>query len=810
MAASTHSQDARARRRAPSAPQADDPAETLVSDGLRLMFGAPELALVSGERAAALAEASGSERVWAYAEGLSVSARVRLGHRADVVNRAVVVLRTAEADGHADLAAQMRTELALCARSVGVPLTGLAALRPVLADEHAQPVCRIGALLQFVGCMASIGRRGVLDRALEEADKLADSDPGIGDADRVSMRALVQARTAAHLRRHGDISASIDAARNGLDIVEGSDDVLVDSTQMRTRLTLELVCALLDQGSRDEADALAQPLFAEPARAASIAPLAWMRLAIATRVHLASAAPETAGMLIRDALHHTRRHDLLALSSRLLLELSHIEEQLGRPAEALTCLREARVCEHSYGRLRRQALGLLTGEFGRGEQPAADFNRALAEHEERVAQQRKSQPAGKRRRVEPSTETTQMMPAVTADAPPPRSEPARPEPAPSTSASPEPGFWEPASWETTSSEPAAPANRPSSAAYEDSPASHEAAPARPSTAPWETVQQPAVPWAKHSAPQEADQGARHQADRTSSVRSVLDRLGVAVGSGGRRHASDDEPDRRGRHEQPDHTAGTGWTEQPAQPSWTEQPAQPSWSERPVQPSWSERPVHTPWSDQPAHTPWMEQRDERSKPPSRPPMPWEQPAQEQQPPSPSWAERWEQRHSEPPHAKPPSRPAWTAQPANAEWSWRPDPRPEPEPEPAPEPTPEEAPTLYAAPPDVRAEPLFAPREVEPEVPQRPEVEIGSDTSPEPDRTPEPAPEPQPVRELDSVLAVFSSWANGDDDNSAVTPRVRSRRWQRTETSGSASGHRGTNGHAVNGDSPLRGNHGGGPI
>ncbi|GAA5109800.1 hypothetical protein GCM10025762_16950 [Haloechinothrix salitolerans] len=732
----------------------------MVSDGLRLMFGAPELALVFGERAAALAEASGSERIWAYAEGLSVSARVRLGHRADVVNRAVVVLRTAEADGHADLAAQMRTELALCARSVGVPLTGLAALRPVLADEHAQPVCRIGALLQFVGCMASIGRRSVLDRALEEADKLAESDPLIGDADRVSMRALVQARTAAHLRRHGDISASIDAARNGLAIVESSDDVLVDHTQMRVRLTLELVCALLDQGSREDAEALAQPLFAEPERAASIAPLAWMRLAIATRVHLSSAAPEMAGMLIRDALYQTRRHDLLALSSRLLLELSHIEEQLGRPSEALACLREARVCEHSYGRLRRQALGLLTGEFGRGEQPAADFNRALAEHEERVAQQRKSQSSGKRRKVEPSTEATQMMPAVTAETPPPRGEPEQSQP---EAPAPSPSRWEPAATETVAAAAhVTPRSTPEPAAHETQPSVPE--PAAPPSAAWEATRHQAVPWARHSASEAADGGARHQAEGAPSVRSVLDRLGVAMGSGGRRHASDNEPEERGRHEQPDHASGDHQREQP--------------------------PTHR----------------------TRPPLPWEEPVQEHPHQSPSWAERSERPQPEPPRADPSASPDWTArpahpQPAHAEWSWRPDPRPEPTQGPALE----EAPTQYTAPSDVQSG-ASAPPESWLETSSASQVEVGSDTTPEPEREsePEPAPEPQPARELDSVLAVFSSWANGDDDNSAVTPRVRSRRWQRSETSGSTSGRRGANGHAVNGDTPLRGKHGGGPV
>src|SRR5690606_32259726 len=105
------------------------PAERLLAQGAQLRFRAPELALVLGERAAALAEAAGSEKLWVNAEGLSVFARMRMGQRADVVHRAVTVLRTAEADGHAELAAQMRVALAVCARSAGVPITGLAAGR---------------------------------------------------------------------------------------------------------------------------------------------------------------------------------------------------------------------------------------------------------------------------------------------------------------------------------------------------------------------------------------------------------------------------------------------------------------------------------------------------------------------------------------------------------------------------------------------------------------------------------------------------------------------------------------------------------
>lgn len=396
MAASTHSEDDFAaprrggshreptRRRATALVPGGGPdtaaIEALVEHGMRLRFRAPELAMVFGERAAALAEAAGTERLWAYAEGLAVFARIRLGQRASVVHRAVVVLRTAEADGHQDLAALMRTELALCARSVGAPLTGLAALRPVLADEDASGAYRAAALLQLVGCMAPLGRRGVLDRALREADELASADTSMEDTDRVVLQALVCTGAAAHQRRYGDGAASMESTQRGLALLDGGlGDDAADGVYVRVRLTLELVCALLDRGDTAEAAATAAPLLAGPMRAAAVAPMAWLRLAVATRIHLPDGAAKAANMLVRDALYSTRRHELKALTGRLWLELAHIEESLDRPADALRCLREARMNEHAYGRERRQALGLLIGEFGRGEQHVVDIPRTADE-----------------------------------------------------------------------------------------------------------------------------------------------------------------------------------------------------------------------------------------------------------------------------------------------------------------------------------------------------------------------------------------------------------------------------------------------
>lgn len=527
MAASAHSQQGRRHGRSAATVPAGDPAEALLEHGKRLLLAAPELAMVFGERAAALAEAAGSDLLWLYAEGLSVSARVRLGHRANMVHRAVVVLRTAEADGHAELAARMRIELALCARGVGVPLTGLTALRPVLTAEQTPAMSRIAALLQFVGCMASLGRRGVLDRALEEADALATSAPSIAEDDRPALRALVRARAAAHLRRHGDIAASIDSAERGLALLDAADNPVADGMQLRARLSLELVCALLDRGSPEEAEVIAKPLLAEPTRAAAIAPMAWLRLAVATRIYLPAGSADAAGRVIRDALHATQRHELRPLSARLWLDLAHIEEDLGRPSEAIKCLREARADEHVYGRTRRQALSLLTGEFGRGEQPVVQLRRALAEQDH----------GGD---VSPQTALAVTSPPAPAPGPVPAPSPAE---VTMPFALPEPVKHERtgrhgAAAHAAPAAASAPVAQPAEAEapVESETPAEPAAPDEPAASA--TPQSGEAPAGKRRAA-DPDTGSRHRSEAAPSARSVLERLGVTIGAGGRRRAPEE-------------------------------------------------------------------------------------------------------------------------------------------------------------------------------------------------------------------------------------------------------------------------------
>ncbi|MDX3190750.1 hypothetical protein PV458_20260 [Streptomyces sp. MN03-5084-2B] len=345
------------------------------ADALHLR--APELALVLGERAAALSEAAGADEQWIRAESLVVSARVRLGMRPGTAGRAVAALRAAEHAGYGDIAARLRIDLAVCARSLGVPLTGLAALRPVLTDPVVSPVHRAAALCHLVGCLGQLGRKSELDRVLVEADKLVVGDDSLGADTQLLVRALLRVGTAAHRRRHGDLTAAADAARTGLGFLEKLDNPADDGGLVRIRLVLLLVSTLLDRGDTEMAYEIAEPMLAEPVRAAGVAPMGWLRLAVATRVHLPAGSGEAAIELVREAVASTDRHGLSAITARLWLELAQLQERFGQAEEAIACLYRSRAAEQLHARARRQACNVLAGEFGTGGPASVDLDEVL-------------------------------------------------------------------------------------------------------------------------------------------------------------------------------------------------------------------------------------------------------------------------------------------------------------------------------------------------------------------------------------------------------------------------------------------------
>lgn len=351
--------------------------DRMLADAAALELRAPELALVLGERASALAEAAGAAELWVRAESLVVSARVRMGLRAATVARAVAALRAAEDLGDDVLAAGLRTDLAICARSVGAPLAGLAALRRVLDVPGLSGAARATVLCHLVGCLYQFGQKPDLDRMLAEADRLCGADEGLDDDGKLVARALVRVGVSAHRRRHGDVMGAADAARTGLGFLQQLEDPQADGGVARVRLVLQLVCSLLDRGDTSNALEIAQPVMDEPVRAASVGPTGWLRLAVATRILLPSGAIEAAAGVLREGVHIAERHELHALTAPLWAELAHVENRLGCPSEAIECLHRGRAEEHLYARVRRQAMSLLSGELGNGGHAEVDLDEVL-------------------------------------------------------------------------------------------------------------------------------------------------------------------------------------------------------------------------------------------------------------------------------------------------------------------------------------------------------------------------------------------------------------------------------------------------
>src|SRR4051812_36915374 len=266
--------------------RADVEVSTLVVPAWRLRWRAPELALVLGERAVALASTRRDEIDRLRAESLVVFASNRMGRGVRIADRALDALKAAEGAGEQETAWRLRIELAACATAVGAPLTGFGAVRPVLAADGVPHALRAAALVQASDCLVTIGRGPQLGMALSEADQLYVADGSLDTDTRLLQRGLLHASAAAQHRRWGDLQGATDAAGKGLELLAELTDPSVDSGQVRGRLTLELVCALMDSNRFGEASEIGSPLLDLPVRAPSAADVGWLRLALATRVHL--------------------------------------------------------------------------------------------------------------------------------------------------------------------------------------------------------------------------------------------------------------------------------------------------------------------------------------------------------------------------------------------------------------------------------------------------------------------------------------------------------------------------------------------
>ncbi|WP_459716679.1 GGDEF domain-containing protein [Actinophytocola sp. KF-1] len=336
-------------------------------------MSAPELsvqlarrALLVGATDASTGAGSGETRnLVMRAQAVLASGLVRISQHAQAVEPGFAALTLAETGGARDVAAAVRIDLAACAQQVGEPLLGGALLRPVLEAGQTPPAVRAAALGRLVGCVAHVARRDDVEDALSEADRLLAADSGIAADVRRMERARLAVRTAGYHRWYGDTEDAITAAREGLALLTRlRPDLRSESDRLRARLVLELVCGLLDEGELSEALNAAHPTVDEPVRATSAASVGRLMLAVATRVYLPSGQTDRGRHLLDQAAWVAERHALDGLRADALTEVSRLEEQAGRAADALEAMRAARAAEHRRMRAVSRAARIVLVEVG--------------------------------------------------------------------------------------------------------------------------------------------------------------------------------------------------------------------------------------------------------------------------------------------------------------------------------------------------------------------------------------------------------------------------------------------------------------
>ncbi|HEY8371534.1 MAG TPA: diguanylate cyclase [Pseudonocardiaceae bacterium] len=327
------------------APADGGEASELFEAAWELRWRAPELALVLGERAAKLATLRRDEPLRLRSDALVVFALNRLGRGAEVVERALPVLRDAESAGEQDLAWRLRVELARAARAVGAPLTGFGILQPMLSAGSLPPALRAGALVELTDCLGHLGRGAELAAVLDEADQLYQDDPDLEPEIRQLHRALLRAVASARHRRRGDFPAAVAAAEEGLALLGELADPALDGGHAAGNLTLELVRSLLDSDRPQDAAEIARPVLEQPVRAVAASPAGWLRVALATRLRLPAGELDGARTLLLDAVNTGERHRQDALLAESLTALSQVYELDGESDAALQCLRTAYAAE---------------------------------------------------------------------------------------------------------------------------------------------------------------------------------------------------------------------------------------------------------------------------------------------------------------------------------------------------------------------------------------------------------------------------------------------------------------------------------
>ncbi|MBE9374466.1 hypothetical protein IQ251_08390 [Saccharopolyspora sp. HNM0983] len=361
-------------------PQRDTPAAQLLDPARQMCWRVPELALLLSDQAVALARSEGDRRGRLQAEALALFALNRLGRGVAATTRAIAAVRDAESAGEDGCAAEMRVELAWCARSAGAHDAAGRVLQPVLEHERVDPVLRAHALVAFAAVTPAAAARGRCTEALDEAERLYSACELNRDTVRV-LRARGRAARAAHHRRSGEFAEAAQTAEDGLDLLRHLGDPVAESGEVHARLVLERVQALIELGQAPEATGIAEPVLNRPVRAAAADPVGWLGLAVATRTYLPDGDRAAAIRVLTDTVAIAERHRLDGLLAEALNALSHALEQGAEYEPALRALRDAYAADRRWRSAVHEARTRLVEEFPavRGDAvPRADSRSAAA------------------------------------------------------------------------------------------------------------------------------------------------------------------------------------------------------------------------------------------------------------------------------------------------------------------------------------------------------------------------------------------------------------------------------------------------
>lgn len=348
-----------------------DSASGILDPAWHMRWRVPEVALVLGDRAVALARRTGDQTSRLSAEALAVFASNRLGHGVAATGRALAAVREAESAGHAEILTRLRIELAWCAVSAGSYEVALRVLRGELERNHDEPGLRAHALLAVAAALPGARDADERTRALDEAERLYAGCSSNRDVTGL-LTARVRAARAGHLRKRSEFDGAIEAAESGLELLDGLTDPDADGGGVRARLELDRIQSLLDLGRRAEALEGAHAALGRPVRAAEAGPIGWLGLAVATRVHLPAGDYPSAVRVLADTVAIAERHDLDCLLAETLNVLSHAHESMAEVESALRTLRESHSADRRWRSDMHDARMSLLAEFPAGTgKPAA-------------------------------------------------------------------------------------------------------------------------------------------------------------------------------------------------------------------------------------------------------------------------------------------------------------------------------------------------------------------------------------------------------------------------------------------------------